>query len=265
MSYSLTEEEQKKLVDGVRALSTIHDLEGHNWETLLAYVKGIKGHTRSQELFDVVDRSKGIGWSVKARMLNKIEIGSWFDVVIQRADIFKKAYELGYESLTVDTDPQILGEALSKCWNDLKIRRDEASQGVTDSRISVLIRLKDKETFAYYEDELELINNSEIVWSWTDSTKTGLQGIRRSDGIIKYKWLPSQKQFSERIQIPEHTFIFTIPRQHIPFEDVIKILNKELDKKPNWLDRLFNFVNQVWYKNSGHGFFPDPNNGRKLS
>ncbi|GAB4415199.1 MAG: hypothetical protein Fur0044_10230 [Anaerolineae bacterium] len=102
--YSLNDEEKKRLAEGIRAafaIPFIDDVEDFIWEAIFAYAKGIETtdplkNIRSKRLFDVIDKERKIGWSVKA-VQRAIYLPCDHEVVIQRADIFKKAIRLGFD------------------------------------------------------------------------------------------------------------------------------------------------------------------------
>ena len=108
--YYLNDEEKQRLVEAIRAVYAIpfvDDIEDYIWEAIFTYAKDIPSvdpllHTRSKNLFDVVDRKSNIGWSIKAIQVSQgaIALPRKFEVVIQRADIFKKAEELGFGTLS---------------------------------------------------------------------------------------------------------------------------------------------------------------------
>jgi hypothetical protein len=176
-------------------------------------------------LFDLVDPAKKIGWSAKALQL-RISPGVEFELVIQRADIFKKAEALGFPPLSTASPPSQLGAALLKHWDDWKVARDMLAQGVSDPRVCILLKSIDRKRFAYYEDTLERHTADEIQWSWTDSSKTGLQGSR--EGFVKYRWYPNQKQFFERFVLPKDAEIISLSPQRLPLSDVVELLTSKL-------------------------------------
>lgn len=126
-----------------------------------------------------------------------------FELVIQRADIFKKAKDLGFESLDINSDTQLLGNALLEHWRQ-KVEDDATFQKVKSKRIFVLLKSKDNHMFAFFEEDIRLYRTDELSWKWTDETKTGLQGIRNEDQMCIYRWYPNQKQFFERFKLPSN-------------------------------------------------------------
>ena len=72
-------------------------------------------------------QSSHIGWSVKSlqwKFYDECE----FELVIQRADVYKKAADLGFEPLDSTNDPNMIGAALLKHWQ-LKVEKDALAQG----------------------------------------------------------------------------------------------------------------------------------------
>lgn len=145
--YTLTETEGRRLVEGIRAayaIPFIHDVTDFVWEAIFSYTKGIPitdplTTIRSKLLYDVTDRTSGVGWSLKA-LQTPIRLHSYFELVIQRADIFKKGVNLGFGSLSPDSPPQILGKALLKHWYE-KVERDAIIQNINEKRISILLKI----------------------------------------------------------------------------------------------------------------------------
>ncbi len=233
--FLLSDEEKQKLIAGIESAFSvpfIDDIEDFIWEAIFAYTKSIPlldplTVIRSKRLFDLVDPATNIGWSAKALQC-PIHPGLGFELVIQRADIFKKSDELGFPQLSVNSPTDQLGAALLTHWNYFKVEQDMAFQGVTDPRVCILLKSKKRNQFAYYEDILERHMTSEIDWKWSDASRTGLQGIRRSDLFVKYRWYPNQKQFFERFVLPSDAEILSLSPQRIPLSDVIDMLKLKL-------------------------------------
>lgn len=233
----LNDLEKDKLKNGILAamsIPLIDDIEDYIWEAIFAYAKGLEipdplSHIRSKLLFDVTDKKNGIGWSCKALQCT-VASECEFEVVIQRADIFKKAKALGFNSLSTKSPTHVLGEALLKHWHH-KIIADSKAQNVKDSRIAILIKSGDRKRFAYHEDSISIFEPNELTWTWTDSTKTGLQGKRKKDNFCVYRWYPNQKQFFERFKLPKNVFSFEIQLNRLPLEEVISFLLNRLKDK----------------------------------
>jgi hypothetical protein len=148
-------------------------------------------------------------------------------LVIQRADVFKKRVALGFPSLTKSSPPDLIGQALLKHWQE-KVEEDALIQKVNDKRVCILIKSVDNKKFAYFEEELAIYKPKDLTWKWTDATKTGLQGIRKSDNFCVYRWYPNQKQFFERFKFEKGNFIFEIEPTRIGLNEIINLLNQKI-------------------------------------
>lgn len=236
-NYNLNSQEELRLKHGILAalsIPFIDSLEDFIWEAIFYYVKELEivdplFQIRSKSLFDIVDVKKQIGWSAKA-VQYPIKEEMEFELVIQRADIFKKRNILGFPKLTMNSKPNEIGAVLLKHWQD-KVKADTVKQEVTDKRICILIKGRDNTRFAYFEEELAIYDSGELKWKWTDKTKTGLQGIRKKDNFCVYRWYPNQKQFFERFKLPRGSLIFSIYPKRIPLIDLIEVLNNKLEGK----------------------------------
>jgi len=229
--YYLSNEEKKRLKDAIRAVFAIpfvDDVEDYIWEAIFSYVKGIEfvdplTNTRSKQLFDVVDANRKIGWSIKAAQ-KVVNLPCDYEVVIQRADIFKKANKLGFNKLSLATSPQTLGAALLKHWYDEKVKKDTEAQGVTEKRVCILLKSPNRKVYAYYEAALAEYSVRDLTWNWTDNTKTGLQARRKKDSQLVFRWYPNQKQFFERFTFPLDTYKFSIEPRRLVARDVVELL-----------------------------------------
>lgn len=232
--YHLTESEEKQLIKGIKAafaIPFIDSLEDFIWEGIFSYAKGIPlndtlQEKRSKLLFDIVDKNNRIGWSAKAVQW-AIKPNMEFELVIQRADIFKKRIQLGLPELSIDSDPNEIGTALIRHWNS-KISEDAKVQLVEDMRVCILIKAKNNRRFMYFEEALTVYNESDIEWKWTDSTRTGLQGYRKIDNFCIYRWYPNQKQFFERFKIVNDRSIFDVEPQRLDINTLIELLNQQI-------------------------------------
>ncbi len=233
--YRLTSRELEKLKKALEAIYTvpfIDDVEDYIWEAIFCYVKNIPPvdpllNIREKRLFDIVDSSTAVGWSAKALQAT-VGPSRQFELVIQRADIFKKSQELGFNSLSVASPPEDLGLALLRHWYG-KVYEDAEAQGVTDRRVCILVKSKDRKTYGFLEEDLSDYKPQELYWIWTNETKTGLQGIRNKDGFCVFRWYPNQKQFFERFILPEDTHIFSIEPTRLPMDEVVDLLLSQLN------------------------------------
>lgn len=238
MQYFLTDIQLGRIEKGLKAaiaVPFIDDIEDYIVEAILEYTKEIDGidpftSIRSKRLYDVVDTSKRIGYSVKSlKWAFRADIESEFELVIQRADIFKKASILGFKHLDVNSDPQVLGTALLKHWR-IKVEEDAAFQNIDSKRIFILLKSIDNKKFAFFEEDIKLYQPNEITWRWTDNTKTGLQGIRNEDQMCIYRWYPNQKQFFERFKLPTNTQRIEITPIRLSKAQVVDILLSYLEE-----------------------------------
>ena len=210
MQYFLTEAQLERIEKGLKAaiaIPFIDDIEDYTVEAILEYTIEIDGvdpftNIRSKRLYDVVDTETRTGYSVKSlKWAFRVDEESEFELVIQRADIFKKATALGFGHLDINSNPQTLGAALLEHWR-IKVEDDAIFQNVDSKRIFVLLKSIDSKEFAFFEEDIKLYHPNEITWRWTDDTRTGLQGIRNADQMCVYRWYPNQKQFFERFKLP---------------------------------------------------------------
>ena len=239
MQYFLSEEELERIENGLKAACSvpfIDDIEDYVVEAILEYTKGINGidpftNIRSKKLYDVVDTRYQRGYSVKSlKWAFKADQETEFELVIQRADIFKKAAALGFGHLDINTDEQTLGAALLEHWRQ-KVEDDAVAQEVTDKRIFVLLKAKNNKRFAFFEEDIRLYTPDEITWRWTDETKTGLQGIRNEDQMCVYRWYPNQKQFFERFKLPTNIQMLTLNPKRLGKDQVVDILLPYLEEQ----------------------------------
>jgi hypothetical protein len=230
MEYILSENEKERLrkaLVAAIAVPFIDDIEDYIVESIWAYTKNIQivdpfFNIRSKKLFDVTDRQRGIGWSIKSLQWEFIP-GCEFELVIQRAAVYKKAEMLGFGGLSSNSPPNEIGAALLKHWK-LKVEGDAKAQGVEDKRVMVLLKTADKTRFSIFEDDLHIYAPNEIEWQWTNSEKNGLKGIRKSDEICVYRWYPSQTQFFERFVLPDGAYHFMLEPQRMEVDSFVDIL-----------------------------------------
>lgn len=232
MQYYLTKEQLNRMEKGLKAaiaIPFIDDIEDYVVEAILKYTKEIDGvdpftNKRSKRLYDVVDSPTSVGYSVKSLKWDfRDNAETEFELVIQRADIFKKAQMLGFEHLDVNSDTQSLGAALLEHWKR-KVEDDAKFQGVKSKRIFVLLKSTNNRKFAFFEEDIQLYNADELTWKWTDDNKTGLQGIRKKDQMCIYRWYPNQKQFFERFKLPANIQKLDIIPQRLGKDQVVDIL-----------------------------------------
>lgn len=214
--FLLNAGERTRLIEAVKTgltIPLIDDVEDFIWEAIFAYVKKLAlPAIRNKRLFDAID-SKGTGWSLKTLVWSRLTTGSSFEFVIQRADIFKKAGDLGFpDGLDRNTDPGVLGRALIEHWNR-KFRADSKAQAVKAPRIAVLLKSIKRDRFVYVEFEYPPLRERDYVWEWSKEGGFGLWG--KKDGRVQLKWYYGQKQLFQVFQIPAGAFAFELKwRRH---------------------------------------------------
>ena len=230
MQYFLDTNELKRMKYGLKvamSIPFIDDIEDYIVEAIWEYAKKIDGidplyNIRSKKLYDVVDTKNKRGWSVKSIQWAFREECE-FELVIQRAAVYKKAEALGFEPLDSNSDPNRIGAALLKHWNN-KVNKDAVAQGVDDRRIMILLKTEDKQKFAILEEQIKQYRPDELYWEWTSQAKNGLKGYRKSDNFCVYRWYPSQTQFFERFVLPKDTQIINVKPIRLSKDQVVDIL-----------------------------------------
>ncbi len=234
MTYTFSAEQRQRLINGLQAATAIpfiDDIEDFVVESILAYAKDIDipdpfFETRSKRLFDVVDTNQRVGWSVKSLQCPFTPLGR-IELVIQRADIFKKAEELGFPSLSKDSSPADLGVALLRHWNR-KINEDSSLQNVSSRRIFMLLKRADSFEYSFVEEDIKQYDEDSLVWKWTDRTKTGLQGWSADGRQLIYRWYPGQKQFFEGFYLPAELDTFSIHPVRLKTAQAVHLLLEHL-------------------------------------
>ncbi len=209
------------------SIPIIDDVEDFVWEAVWAHLNGVGAPDplrRHKLLFDVVDNSSKIGWSAKT-LVWAFEVAAQCEFVIQRADVFKKADELGFGHLDRDSDPELIGEAIRIHWLR-KVQEDSVAQSVSTRKIAILLKDRQRRRFGVIEEELEVPDKDELIWAWTNESKTGLQGRSSTDGQLKYRWYANQKQLFEVLPLSKDLEVISIAPKQYTIEDLLKILHK---------------------------------------
>lgn len=230
MQHFLTKEELNRLKSGLIAaiaIPFIDDIEDYIVESIWEYTKCIDGidpfyNIRSKKLYDVVDQRTHIGWSVKSIQWDFYDECE-FELVIQRADVYKKAASLGFEPLDANSKPNRIGAALLKHWN-AKVDKDAFEQNVISKRVLILLKTKDKHHYAIFEEDIVQYAPEDLYWEWTNTSKNGLKGYRQSDNMCVYRWYPSQKQLFERFVFHRETPRISIAPIRLKKAQVVDIL-----------------------------------------
>ncbi|MDO9302172.1 MAG: hypothetical protein Q7T89_12350 [Anaerolineales bacterium] len=231
MKYKMTTQENLLLKEGLQAAMTtffVDGVEDFVWEAVFSYAKGIKItdlliEKRAKLLFDVVDTKNKIGWSAKTVLTSSFVGGHEVELVIQRADILGKNNDL-----SKSTSPEILGKTILEHWNN-KIIGDSITQKVNNKRVCILLKARNYTQYAYMEESLEIHKVNEIKWAWTDDKRKGLQGRRKSDEKIIFRWYASGGQLFEKFVLPKNLEIIEISPKQLPAKVVVDFLNNALE------------------------------------
>lgn len=200
-------------------------INGSAWEFMVADAHGLP-HVRRQLLYDVVDSTKSIGWSVKTMTISKgkVESGTPVNPVIARADIFKKCYpDLGYFELSLKSSPQEIGNAIIRFWNQ-KVKDHAKILEIETKKISILAKSKDLTSFAYFEKDIDKYDENSFEWDWSKD-KTGLYGKYKEKDYWKFKWSPAEHQLFEKWLIPKDALFFNLEIHHFTVESLKDVLN----------------------------------------
>ncbi|GJD19362.1 hypothetical protein RIVM261_043180 [Rivularia sp. IAM M-261] len=233
----------RKAIIATIASPVIGSIEDYAWEAIFHYVKDISlsdpALGRSKLLYDAVDMATQTGWSLKSLQLNNINPGSTFFFVIQRADVIKKAVQLGFSDLTERSSPQKLGAAIIKHWND-KIITSKSAQNVTNSYEGILLKTIRGTIYAYCEYLLEPLNSDAFSWAWTVDRITGKDGAGLQGSIAgkaELVWYKNQKQLFRARTIPLDVVIINIERVRLEpdryVETMIAALREQYNNTPN--------------------------------
>lgn len=232
-TYTLNQNQQNRLKRAVRAalgVPFIAGVEDYVWESIFHYVKNLPllnphSEKRKKLLFDAVDQPNKIGWSLKA--VQKSSNASSFELVIQRADVIKKRVSLGFPTLTLESPPQEIGNAILKHWNN-KVLTDMQTQDVTEGRVGLLLKSSNHCKYVFIERQLRVFSTDELIWSWTDTTKTGLQARNNTDSRPLLRWYPNQKQLFEAFEVSTEVYRFEVNSDPLESDDFIEIMFSSL-------------------------------------
>lgn len=215
--------EQERLKQGILAgfsIPLIDDVEDYVFEVILCHMKSVPlidpiEEGRKKLLFDVV-APDGRGWSVKTLKVSQktLQPGGKFEFVIQRANIFKKAHDLGFKhGLTRESRPPELGRALILHWNK-KFEEDSAKQKVTKPLIAMLLKDKRRRKFAFVEMPYHKLDPDDYIWDWSKKGGAGLKACDKH-GTERFKWYFGQTQFFEVLTVPNNAVLFGVDwRRH---------------------------------------------------
>ncbi|MFB2833451.1 hypothetical protein [Floridanema evergladense] len=221
------------------ASPVIGSIEDYTWEAIFHYVKDIPlsdpALGRSKLLYDAVDITTATGWSLKSLQLNNLIPGNTFFFVIQRADIIKKAVQLGFPGLTEQSSPNELGAAIVQHWNE-KIISNQAVQGVINSYEGILLKTIKGYEYIYCEFSLNPLDQNMFLWAWTVDRITGKSGAGLQGSIAgktELVWYKNQKQLFRGRTIPQEAVIIRIDRTRLTLDRYVQTVLSALQDQLN--------------------------------
>lgn len=241
----LTDDEIERLKQAIIATIAspiIGSIEDYTWEAIFHYVKGIPLRDpalgRSKLLYDAVDAATATGWSLKSLQLNNLTAVNTFLFVIQRADIIKKAIQLGFPGLTEQSSPNELGAAIIQHWNE-KITLSQIAQGVINSYEGILLKTIRGYEYIYCEFSLNQFDPNAFSWVWTVDRSTGRAGAGLQGtiaGKTELVWYKNQKQLFRARTIPSQAVHLRVERTRLTLDryvqTVLHALQEQLSMKP---------------------------------
>ncbi|MDF5707055.1 MAG: hypothetical protein PUP90_05065 [Nostoc sp. S4] len=227
----LTDSEIERLSQAIIATiasPVIGSIEDYTWEAIFHYVKDIPlsdpALGRSKLLYDAVDLVTKTGWSLKSLQLNSLNFTNPFLFVIQRADIIKKAVQLGFPGLTEQSLPNELGAAIIQHWNE-KIILSQAAQSVVNSYEGILLKTIKGYEYIYCEFPLNPLDPNTFSWAWTVDKITGGSGVGLQGSVagkIELVWYKNQKQLFRARTIPTQAVRITVERTRLTLDRYVK-------------------------------------------
>jgi hypothetical protein len=238
----LTENEIERLRQAITATiasPVIGSIEDYTWEAIFHYVKNIAladpALGRSKLLYDAVDTISSTGWSLKSLQLNNLTTVNPFQFVIQRADIIKKASQLGFPGLTERSSPAELGAAIIQHWNE-KIILSQATQGIVNSYEGILLKTLQGFDYLYCEYPLIPLDPNDFTWAWTVSRTTGVSGVGlqgRSLEQLEFIWYKNQKQLFRARTIPPEAIHIRVERVRLTLDRYVQTVLSALNDQLN--------------------------------
>ncbi|KYC43930.1 hypothetical protein WA1_01905 [Scytonema hofmannii PCC 7110] len=227
----LTENEIERLKQAVVATiasPVIGSIEDYTWEAIFHYIKDIPlsdpALGRRKLLYDAVDATTETGWSLKSLQLNNLTAVKTFLFVIQRADIVKKATQLGFPGLTEKSSPNELGAAIIQHWNE-KIISSQAAQGVVNSYEAILLKTIRGYEYIYCEFPLNPLDPSAFSWAWTVDKTTGKLGAGLQGNIAgktELIWYKNQKQLFRARTLPPEAIHIKVERTRLTLDRYVQ-------------------------------------------
>jgi hypothetical protein len=146
--------------------------------------------------------------------------------VIQRADVIKKAAQLGFPNLTEQSSPADLGTAIVQHWNE-KIISSKTSQNVTNSYEGILLKTIRGYEYIYCEFPLNPFDPNDFSWVWTVDRVTGRSGAGLQGSIAgktQLVWYKNQKQLFRARTIPPEAFHIRVERNRLTLDRYVQTI-----------------------------------------
>ncbi|BAU15128.1 hypothetical protein LEP3755_56850 [Leptolyngbya sp. NIES-3755] len=224
------------------AVPVIGSIEDYTWEAIFHYVKDIPlsdpALGRSKLLYDAVAPSTASGWSLKSLQLSRFTASTTFWFVIQRADVVKKATQLGFPNLTEQSSPTELGAAIIQHWNE-KITTSQSIQGVRNSYESILLKTIQGYEYLYCEFPLNPFDPNDFSWAWTVDRRTGKSGAGLQGSIAgqpQLVWYKNQKQLFRARTIPPEAVLVQVERTRLTsaryVQTILSALQEQISESP---------------------------------
>ena len=178
-----------------------YPLAGAYFEEIFARTVGGQRETKKL-LFDVLLHETG--WSLKTYLgqsRSSINIGSTFEVVIQRCDILRD------RTLSLSTPPETLGNAIMQRFNQWALK-SLSKQGVSDPRAGFLLRNTSETRFVFFQQRYRLHEPAEVEWRWANAEQRSLMGY--VEGSLVLRWYRSGAQLFGEYEIPSEAHEFEI-------------------------------------------------------
>jgi hypothetical protein len=208
----------------------IGSIEDYTWEAIFHYIKDIPlsdpALGRSKLLYDAVDITTATGWSLKSLQLNSLTSVNTFLFVIQRADIIKKAAQLGFPNLTEQSSPADLGAAIVQHWNE-KIISSKTSQNIANSYEGILLKTIRGYEYIYCEFPLNPFDQNDFSWVWTVDRVTGRSGAGLQGSIAgktELVWYKNQKQLFRARTIPPEAVHIKVERTRLTLDRYVQTI-----------------------------------------
>jgi hypothetical protein len=241
----LTNDETKRLKQAILAAIAsplIGSIEDYSWEAIFHYIKNTPlsdpALGRSKLLYDAVDSKTASGWSLKSLQMNSLTTDNTFLFVIQRADIIKKAIQLGLPSLNLQSSPVQLGTAIIQHWNE-KIHSSQTAQNVINSYEGILLKNREGNEYVYCEYPLNPLDPNVFSWAWAIDKKTGEVGAGLQGSIAgktELVWYKNQKQLFRSRTIPAAAIRLRIERTRLTIDRYVETIFAALQTQTNTQD-----------------------------